>query len=712
MQPKKTGLYLGIIVLSAALICFFLMFPKPGSPKTGPFWLTTPEGRWFVSNDRYGQSFLPAGIAPLPVYTKCAADKPASLYRLVVLGGGWAQGVPELGGSVSRMLAVMLADRYPDVQVEVINAALTRSNPNAVLNIARDSRVLKPDAMLVVCDDYAWQMPSLDLPDDVTWTRRRYPDGVQVVPGSDADGALQRRYAAHLQDLCHEAITQEVPLVLCTLPVTCHEKRREAQAVMLGLTARLNALVSQSAAAHSGKRIHCYDAAQWMEHILWETEEKQQGRAMQAMTQLAGHHAFAGGLLRVLPAVLPQAFRRAGDGPLSAPPLEECLRLLGYHNGSDEAYKAFKDLLDRKGKDLFFLQTYCRNFIRTGRYSRAVDGIAKLVPQTPQSVQWLHRLGVLHDLVGMDEKAALYFEKALALRPGTRTAYDAGVALGRILISRKDLERAEKLLSSLAGQYPAAWDACHLLGDACFKQERLEAAEMHLRRAVALMPAHARAHYQLALLLNRRKELDAGAGHLRLALSHDPDYAPAHLAWGFYLASQRRYVDALISLKKAAALDPALPGIREQVLQMEERKRLYMGRHLNQARAHLAEGRDAEAAASFERLRAADPEFLEAAWALAWLRATSKDPGIRQSDEALTLAKTVNQMFKVPPPAVRLVLAAAHAEAGDLDEAVSVAEAALVLAQEKGLVEQSARIAEDLALLKAGKTLQGRPFLK
>jgi tetratricopeptide (TPR) repeat protein len=58
-------------------------------------------------------------------------------------------GTPEPAFSFGRVLEVLLEERYPGVQFEVVNAAMTAANSHVILEIARDCVDLEPDLFVV-----------------------------------------------------------------------------------------------------------------------------------------------------------------------------------------------------------------------------------------------------------------------------------------------------------------------------------------------------------------------------------------------------------------------------------------------------------------------------------------------------------------------------------------------------------------------------------
>ena len=77
------------------------------------------------------------------------AEKPADTYRIFVLGASAAQGVPNHAFCFGRFLQVMLQERFGDLHVEVITAAMAAINSHVVLEIAKDCARYDPDLFVV-----------------------------------------------------------------------------------------------------------------------------------------------------------------------------------------------------------------------------------------------------------------------------------------------------------------------------------------------------------------------------------------------------------------------------------------------------------------------------------------------------------------------------------------------------------------------------------
>ena len=95
------------------------------------------------------------------------------------------------------------------------------------------------------------------------------------------------------------------------------------------------------------------------------------------------------------------------------------------------------------------------------------------------------------------------------------------------------------------------------------------------------------------------------------------------------------------------------------------------------------------------------PDSLESLTSLAWLLATSPDPGMRRPAEAVQLAERAAAMTTSTDVRALDTLAAAHAATGDFGHAIEYSETALQLASGRGS-------AKDVALIRARLDLYRR----
>jgi tetratricopeptide (TPR) repeat protein len=104
------------------------------------FFLKTEIGGkdYYVSNDRFGYRFFPPALARTPAPMRMAVKKPATTYRIFVFGESAAMGDPDPTFGAWRYLQVLLHERFPGTDFEVICVAMTAINSHVILPIARE----------------------------------------------------------------------------------------------------------------------------------------------------------------------------------------------------------------------------------------------------------------------------------------------------------------------------------------------------------------------------------------------------------------------------------------------------------------------------------------------------------------------------------------------------------------------------------------------
>jgi len=108
-----------------------------------------PPGRVWIDNRWFGWRFFPPAVAREPEPTFLRDEPTRSGLRVFILGESAAMGDPEPDYGVGRWLEVLLQERLPDVNVEVINAAMTAINSHVVREIAADCRTVGGDVWVL-----------------------------------------------------------------------------------------------------------------------------------------------------------------------------------------------------------------------------------------------------------------------------------------------------------------------------------------------------------------------------------------------------------------------------------------------------------------------------------------------------------------------------------------------------------------------------------
>lgn len=97
----------------------------------------------------FAAPFFPPGIIKTPQFFSLSPNKPASTYRIVILGESAAMGDPDFAYGFSRYLGVMLRDRFPAMKFEVINSGMVAINSHVSVIMARELADYHPDLYLV-----------------------------------------------------------------------------------------------------------------------------------------------------------------------------------------------------------------------------------------------------------------------------------------------------------------------------------------------------------------------------------------------------------------------------------------------------------------------------------------------------------------------------------------------------------------------------------
>jgi tetratricopeptide (TPR) repeat protein len=108
------------------------------------------DGRdYYVPNETFSYRFFPPAIARKTLPFRFAEKKAANSYRIFLFGGSAAMGDPDPTYGVGRYLEVLLRERYPGTDFQVICTALTAIDSSTVLPIARECARHQGDMWLI-----------------------------------------------------------------------------------------------------------------------------------------------------------------------------------------------------------------------------------------------------------------------------------------------------------------------------------------------------------------------------------------------------------------------------------------------------------------------------------------------------------------------------------------------------------------------------------
>jgi len=241
------------------------------------------------------------------------------------------------------------------------------------------------------------------------------------------------------------------------------------------------------------------------------------------------------------------------------------------------------------------------------------------------------------------------------------------------------------------------------LGNAFLADSQRTRALQHLRRAVELGPDYAPALRAYGVLLAQIGKLDEADRQFRRLLELDPTESGAWVSLGFSAQNRGALEEAEHNFRRALEHpNETTPLVTRQLgivtmLRGNARGGLALIRSavvLTSAdpRAHVilaqalqrVPGNDAEAANELRTALRLAPDDREALNELAWLLATSAEPGVWRGSEAESLAVRLVTLTGGRDPNLLDTQAAAQARAGRMDAALATARRALDLAQGAG----------------------------
>jgi protein O-mannosyl-transferase len=224
----------------------------------------------------------------------------------------------------------------------------------------------------------------------------------------------------------------------------------------------------------------------------------------------------------------------------------------------------------------------------------------------------------------------------------------------------------ETLWRDTLARNPTAWTAQNNLGCILAQQNHLDEAEDLFAASLRLNPDNAGAHcnYGRALLLQGAPV--QAEDEARSALRLRPESADAHTLLARILAARGKPDEAVMHLRMALRVEPNIDTS------------LRLASLLGQT------GHGTEAVAQFRKVLAARSGDVEALNNLAWILATDSDDSIRDGKQAVQYAKKACEQTHYKEVIPLGTLGAAYAEAGQFEEAATMAQKAIDLATDEG----------------------------
>ena len=322
--------------------------------------------------------------------------------------------------------------------------------------------------------------------------------------------------------------------------------------------------------------------------------------------------------------------------------------------------EGYEKLVRDQPEDPHFRDTLAHRYIRLGELSKAVDAWKEAIRLSPRFWGYYFNLGHALDRMKRPAEAVTWYRKTLELKPRQARAHNnLAVALqstGRRPEAIRHFRQALRI-------DPDAMESNRNLAAALAEEGNFEAAATHFRRALEAGPPSVQIHTGLGRALAAQNRMPEAVEQFRSALRLDPESFDARNNLGNLLAAAGRMDEALAHFRKAVELQPD---------SVEALGNLGLALRMS--------GRFNEAGRYLEEAARRQPGWPAPQAALAWILATHPDPSRRRPQDAVRLGRRVVRMTREQDPRMLDVLAAAHAAAGDFDQAVATARKAIRLA--------------------------------
>lgn len=625
-----------------------------------------------IQNDRFGWRFLGRRMSRTPHPFVLPEAKAPRTVRVFVLGESAAYGDPQPAFGLSRVLEVLLRDRFPGLRFEVVNAAMTAINSHAILPIARDCARRRGDLWVLYMGNnevvgpygagtvFGQQSPPLALirtglalkatrigqvmdsvrdrlsrgpADPGEWGGMAMFTGHQVRPDDPRMEAVYAHFERNLSDILDAGIRSGTRVVVCTVAGNLRD------------------------CAPFGS-LHRPDLSD-MERAEWRRDYE---AGVQA--QKAGQ-----------PAQAADAFTRAGRIDETFADLQfrwaQCCLALGWDAEALRRFTLARDYdtlrfrSDTRLNDL--VHKVCRGLQQKG--IAFVDGQATLASNSPNGIVGRE---LLHEHVHLRFEGNYLLARAIAdqaarLVPeiGAEVAtpqpewLSAEACAGRLALTDWDRYQALTSMRARLADPPFTSQLNHAEQCRRVQQEieqvlpavqptSLERAAEVYREAVRLAPDDWMLHENQAYLLQRQGELQAAIESWRRVHQLLPHYAQALCQMGLLLATQGQGQEAVQALQEALRMEPdsfvALDGMAHALADQGRHaeavryyaralrlKPMFSPSHLGMAVSLKALGRDGEADA---HIRQAAQHPLNTAAALKAVAKACMDQG--WMDQAVT----------------------------------------------------------------------------
>ncbi|MEM7588484.1 MAG: SGNH/GDSL hydrolase family protein, partial [Acidobacteriota bacterium] len=153
--PGISGLRLWLFRLMALALAPCLLLALEGMLRLSGYGYATSflqpvaeRDGWWTTNPQFSWRFFPRHLARSPVPFELS-EEAEDQRRIFIIGGSAARGTPDSAYNFGRMLGVMLEHSYPEIELEIFNAAMTAINSHVARVIVDDLEPRRGDLFII-----------------------------------------------------------------------------------------------------------------------------------------------------------------------------------------------------------------------------------------------------------------------------------------------------------------------------------------------------------------------------------------------------------------------------------------------------------------------------------------------------------------------------------------------------------------------------------
>lgn len=202
--------------------------------------------------------------------------------------------------------------------------------------------------------------------------------------------------------------------------------------------------------------------------------------------------------------------------------------------------------------------------LRNNLWCSPVALMEDAIEKNPLNFRPYLNLGTYFYRLGNSERAAYYYEKALALKPYSAELYNN---LGLIYRDQGDRQKAEGFFEKALSMKPDFVLSMINLAYLDMDRMQLKGAEEQLNRALKIERSD-KVYTALGYLYFFRRDLESAKTYFLKALAYNPNNSKASMGLGNLYFTQRDYPEAVAAYQAVLALDPFSPEARLNLMRV------------------------------------------------------------------------------------------------------------------------------------------------